>query len=53
MMKIRKGIANLPNLAGRLFRTGVGGGLPIAGFLRLLFLWLGFITLTSELSSRT
>jgi hypothetical protein len=27
--------------------------LPIAGFLRLLFLWLSFISLTSELSSTT
>jgi hypothetical protein len=53
MMKIRTGIIHPIELAGRLFMTGVGGGLPIAGFLRLLFLWLSFISLTSELSSTT
>jgi hypothetical protein len=53
MMRIRTGITHPIELAGRLFMTGLGGGLPIAGFLRLLFLWLGFISLTIELSSTT
>jgi len=51
-MKIRTGITHPIELTG-WFATGLGGGLPIAGFLRLIFLWLGFISLTIELSSTT